>query len=108
MTEDGGTISTAEKETSLSQPEYPRLDPDTIRTLWSRTYDSGGKPDWSHLIPYYHPDIVFRDCIQRLEGRESFESMCERLARRCKELDRALGKTIWAESLRLCGLSAGL
>jgi hypothetical protein len=39
-----------------------------IRDLWSQTYNREGKPDWSHLFPYYHEDIVFEDSIQRVEG----------------------------------------
>jgi limonene-1,2-epoxide hydrolase len=63
-----------------------RLDPDTVRALWSRTYDTDGKPDWSHLFPHYHDDVVFQDSIQRVEGRAAFEALCHRLAKRCKEL----------------------
>jgi limonene-1,2-epoxide hydrolase len=62
------------------------LNLDTIRELWSRTYNTQGKPDWSHIYPYYHPDIVFQDSIQRIEGIEGFIALCERLTKRCKEL----------------------
>jgi limonene-1,2-epoxide hydrolase len=63
-----------------------RLDPDTVRALWSRTYNTHGKPDWSHLFPHYHDDVVFQDSIQRVEGRAAFEALCNRLAKRCREL----------------------
>jgi hypothetical protein len=63
-----------------------KLTPDTVRELWSRTYDTQGKPDWSHLFPLYHDDIIFQDAIQRVEGREAFEALCNRLAERCREL----------------------
>lgn len=59
---------------------------DTVRDLWSQTYNTNGKPDWSHIFPYYHPEIVFQDAIQRLEGIENFKAMCERLTNRCKSL----------------------
>ena len=62
------------------------LDIETIRTLWSKTYNTQGKPDWSHIYPYYHPDIVFQDSIQRIEGIEEFKALCERLTERCQEL----------------------
>lgn len=62
------------------------LDINTIRELWSRTYNTDGKPDWSHLYPYYHPEIVFEDSIQRIEGIEQFTALCERLAKRCESL----------------------
>ena len=58
----------------------------TIRDLWSRTYDGDGKPAWSNIYPYYHPDIVFQDPIQRHEGIEAFREMCEKLAGRCTRL----------------------
>ena len=70
-------------------PETPRTDvlsDEMIRTLWSRTYNTDGKPDWSHLFPYYHPDIIFQDSIQRIEGFEPFQAMCLRLTERCKQL----------------------
>jgi limonene-1,2-epoxide hydrolase len=62
------------------------LTPERFRQLWSRTYNTEGKPDWSHIYPYYHPSIVFEDSIQRIEGMEEFKAMCERLTRRCKQL----------------------
>jgi ketosteroid isomerase-like protein len=63
-----------------------RLSPDTVRELWSRTYNTSGKPDWSHIFPYYRDDVVFQDAIQRVEGRADFEALCNRLAKRCREL----------------------
>jgi limonene-1,2-epoxide hydrolase len=62
------------------------LSSEKFRELWSSTYNTDGKPDWSHIFPYYHPDIVFQDCIQRIEGIEEFKSMCGRLNARCKQL----------------------
>jgi limonene-1,2-epoxide hydrolase len=58
-----------------------------IRDLWSRTYNTDGKPDWSHLFPYYHEDIIFEDSIQRIEGITEFKAMCTRLATRCEQLN---------------------
>jgi ketosteroid isomerase-like protein len=63
-----------------------KLSPDTVRELWSRTYNTSGKPDWSHIFPYYRDDVVFQDAIQRVEGRADFEALCNRLAARCREL----------------------
>ena len=63
-----------------------QLDEETIRTLWSKTYNTDGKPDWSHLFPYYDERIVFQDSIQRVEGKEAFMAVCNRLADRCREL----------------------
>ena len=57
-----------------------------IRELWSRTYNTQGKPDWSHIFPYYDRGIVFQDSIQRIEGIDEFKALCDRLTARCKEL----------------------
>ena len=62
------------------------LDANTVRDLWSKTYNTSGKPDWSHIYPYYHPDIVFQDSVQRIEGIREFVALCERLTRRCESL----------------------
>ena len=62
------------------------LDVNTVRELWSKTYNTDGKPDWSHLYPYYHPHVVFQDSIQRIEGIEEFVALCERLTQRCQSL----------------------
>lgn len=58
----------------------------TVRELWTRTYNTAGKPDWSHIIPYYADDIIFRDSVQGLQGIEEFKAMTERLAQRSKDL----------------------
>jgi limonene-1,2-epoxide hydrolase len=62
------------------------LDIATVRELWSKTYNAVGKPDWSHIYPYYHPDIVFQDSIQRIEGINEFIALCERLTKRCENI----------------------
>ncbi|MCF7914580.1 MAG: nuclear transport factor 2 family protein [Spirochaetaceae bacterium] len=62
------------------------MDIETIRRQWSKTYNTRGKPDWSHLFPYYHQNIIFQDSIQRVEGKKAFMALCKRLSDRCKEL----------------------
>ena len=62
------------------------LTPENVRALWSRTYNREGKPDWSHIFPYYHENIVFQDTIQKLEGIGAFTAMCARLTKRCRSL----------------------
>jgi limonene-1,2-epoxide hydrolase len=85
------SIVTGEGNLSLS-PVGPaagllrELTIDTVRELWSKTYNAQGKPDWSHIYPYYHPDIVFQDSIQRIEGIKEFVALCERLTKRCEKL----------------------
>lgn len=62
------------------------LNIEEIKELWSQTYNTEGKPDWSHIFPYYHENIVFQDIIQKIEGIEDFKAMCNRLTKRSKEL----------------------
>jgi len=57
-----------------------------IKELWSKTYNTEGKPDWSHILPYYDDNIYFRDSIQEIQGIEEFKKMTERLTKRSKEL----------------------
>ena len=58
----------------------------TVRELWSKTYNTEGKPDWSHILPYYSNDIYFRDSVQELRGIGEFTAMAERLTKRSKDL----------------------
>lgn len=58
-----------------------------VKELWSKTYNTDGKPDWSHIFPYYDKDIVFQDTIQRIEGIEAFTKMCNRLTKRTHQLN---------------------
>lgn len=62
------------------------LTTEKVLELWSQTYNTSQKPDWSHLYPYYHPDLIFQDSIQRISGIRDFKAMCDRLTRRCKQL----------------------
>lgn len=75
--------SLAGENTASNEP----LTIERIRELWSKTYNRNGKPDWSHLFPYYHKDIIFEDSIQRIEGIAEFTAMCNRLAERCEQLN---------------------
>jgi len=68
------------------RPMLEALNSERIRDLWSKTYNTEGKPDWPHLFPYYHDDIIFEDSIQRIEGKVEFMAMCNRLASRCEKL----------------------
>jgi len=62
------------------------LDVETIKELWSQTYNKEGQPDWSHILPYYDEHIYFRDSIQEIRGIEAFKAMTERLTERSKGL----------------------
>ena len=59
----------------------------TIKELWSKTYNTEGKPDWSHIFKYFHKDIIFQDTIQRIEGIDEFIAMCNRLTKRTNQLN---------------------
>ena len=69
------------------------LNAESIKELWSKTYNTQGKPDWSHILPYYDKDIYFRDSIQELWGMEDFEAMTKRLTDRSKELSMNIVRT---------------
>lgn len=65
-----------------------------VLDLWSRTYNKKGKPDWAHIFPYYHENIVFQDCIQKVEGKKAFVEMCNRLTKRCEQLHMDLSAVV--------------
>ena len=66
--------------------DYKITSVEAVRELWSKTYNTEGKPDWSHILPYYDNDIHFRDSVQELRGIEEFTAMAERLTKRSKDL----------------------
>jgi limonene-1,2-epoxide hydrolase len=70
----------------LTQATLKPLTTENVLELWSRTYNTSGKPDWSHIFPYYHEDIIFQDTIQEVKGKTVFIAMCNRLTERCEEL----------------------
>lgn len=72
--------------------EY-RLTLDIVRELWAKTYNTDGKPDWSHILPYYSDEIVFRDTIQEIQGMEEFKAMTVRLTNRSQDLGMKLVRT---------------
>ncbi len=66
--------------------EYYITNLDQIVALWSKTYNETGKPDWSHIWPYYDDNILFKDSIQEIRGITAFREMTQRLAERSNEL----------------------
>lgn len=71
----------------MNELELKPMNIDTVKELWSKTYNTEGKPDWSHIFPYYHKNIVFQDTIQRIEGIDDFIAMCNRLTKRTHQLN---------------------
>ena len=63
-----------------------KLTPEILKEYWSKTYNGEGKPDWSHIFPFYHESIHFHDSIQHVDGFEPFKEMCDRLSKRCKSM----------------------
>ena len=66
--------------------EETALNAEILKELWSQTYNTQGKPDWSHILPYYDDNIFFRDSIQSIHGIKEFRAMTERLTNRSKDL----------------------
>ena len=75
------------------------LTKDLVLELWSKTYNTEGKPDWSHILPYYDDNILFRDSIQQIRGIEKFTAMTERLTKRSKDLKMKIVNTAMVENI---------
>ena len=70
------------------------LNAESLKELWSKTYNTEGKPDWSHILPYYDDSIYFRDSIQELHGINEFTAMTQRLADRSRDLKMKVVRTV--------------
>jgi len=77
----------------MSEKSTEQLNAESIKELWSKTYNTEGKPDWSHILPYYDENIYFRDSIQELHGMEEFRAMTERLTDRSNDLTMHIVRT---------------
>jgi len=73
------------------------LNAESIKELWSKTYNTEGKPDWSHILPFYDDNIHFRDSIQELRGIEEFMAMTRRLTDRSKDLSMKIVRAVQQE-----------
>ncbi|MBN1950370.1 MAG: nuclear transport factor 2 family protein [Bacteroidales bacterium] len=78
--------------------EIITLNAESIKELWSKTYNAAGRPDWSHILPYYDEQIYFRDSIQGIHGIKDFREMTERLANRSGELKMDILRTSMKDS----------
>jgi len=72
---------------------------ETVKELWSKTYNTAGKPDWSHILPFYDESVYFRDSIQELKGLVDFIAMTERLTKRSKDLKMNLVNALKQENI---------
>ncbi len=75
------------------------LTKDLVLDLWSKTYNTEGKPDWSHILPYYDDNIYFRDSIQEIRGIIEFKAMTERLTKRSKDLKMNIINAVMEENI---------
>ncbi len=75
------------------------LTKELVLELWSKTYNTEGQPDWSHILPYYDNDIYFRDTIQEIRGIVEFTAMTERLAKRSKDLKMKIVRAVKEENI---------
>ena len=77
-----------------SAEQIEPLTVERVLELWSNTYNREGKPDWSHIFPYYHEDIIFQDSIQRIEGIAEFKALCKRLTDRCEQINMEITSVV--------------
>jgi limonene-1,2-epoxide hydrolase len=75
------------------------LTKELVLELWSKTSNTEGKPDWSHILPYYDDNILFRDSIQEIRGIEEFTAMTERLTKRSKDLKMKIVNAVMEENI---------
>jgi len=78
--------------------DFISLNAESIKELWSKTYNTEGKPDWSHILPYYDDNIYFRDSIQEIHGIAKFKAMTERLTERSKDLTMNIVRAIMQDN----------
>lgn len=43
---------------SVDEDQIVELTAESVLYLWSKTYNTNGKPDWSHIYPYYHKELT--------------------------------------------------
>jgi len=92
-----------EKNYSSDQTDFETktITVELVKELWSKTYNTEGRPDWSHILPYYADDIYFRDSIQEIRGIVPFTEMTERLTARSKDLKMNIVNVITHENIVL-------
>jgi len=78
---------------------HSMLTKELVIDLWSQTYNTQGKPDWAHILPYYDNNIYFRDSIQEIRGIEEFTAMTERLTKRSKDLKMRIVNAVMEKNI---------
>lgn len=87
----------AYKKESGSSEDY-KLTLEIVKDLWTKTYNTEGRPDWSHILSYYDDNIYFKDSIQEIRGIAEFKAMTERLTKRSQDLKMRLVRVIQQEN----------
>ena len=87
--------------TEESNFETKTITVELVKELWSKTYNTQGRPDWSHILPYYDSNIYFRDSIQEIRGIVPFTEMTERLTARSKDLKMKIVNVLMHENIVL-------
>lgn len=62
--------------------------------MWTDIYNTEGKPDWSHILPYYDENIFFKDTVQEIHGKEEFQKMTKRLTDRSNDLKMKIANSL--------------
>ncbi len=70
------------------------LDAESIKELWSKTYNTRENPIGHTSFPTTTIHIYFRDSIQEIHGIEKFKEMTERLTERSKDLTMNIVRAI--------------
>jgi len=70
-----------------------------LKDLWTNIYNTEGKPDWSHILPYYDDDILFHDSVQKIHGITDFKAMTERLIARSNNLKMTVKNTAQCDNI---------
>lgn len=73
--------------------DYSIQSKDQLKKLWTNIYNTEGKPDWSHILPYYDEHIFFWDSVQKIFGITDFKAMTERLIARSNDLQMEVRNT---------------
>ena len=79
--------------------EYTITSQEQLQDLWTNIYNTEGKPDWSHILPYYDDEVYFRDSIQEIHGKKEFAAMTERLIKRSGSLKMEIKNTARNENV---------
>jgi hypothetical protein len=79
--------------------EHTITSKEQLTDLWTNIYNTDGKPDWSHILPYYDDEIHFKDTVQEIHGKKEFTAMTERLIKRAGNLKMEIKNSSQSENV---------